>query len=94
MSVMGKLVAFKSKVVPTVMVVGTSALASVSAFAAEPSEPSVVDSISPAITEDMLTPIVEAIQSNVAVILPVGIVIMGVMVAITLVPKIFKKFLS
>lgn len=45
-----------------------------------------------AVTTEMLEPIVDAITSNIAVIMPVGITVFGVMVGIGLVPRIIKKF--
>lgn len=45
------------------------------------------------ITSEMLAPITGAITGNAAVLLPVGITIMGIMVSISLIPRILYKFL-
>ena len=41
----------------------------------------------------MLAPITEALTSNLDVLLPVGIGIMGTMIGISLIPRIVYKFL-
>ena len=46
-----------------------------------------------AITADMLAPITETLNSNLSVLLPVGISIMGIMIGVSLIPKIVYKFL-
>jgi len=46
-----------------------------------------------AIDAAMLTPIVTALTDNIAVILPVGVSIMGVLVGVKLIPRIFHMFL-
>lgn len=45
------------------------------------------------LTATMLEPLTQAITSNAGVILPVGITIMGILVAIGLIPKILYKFI-
>lgn len=45
-----------------------------------------------AITSDMVQPLASAVTANVGQILPVGITIMGVMLGVTLIPKIIYKF--
>lgn len=45
------------------------------------------------ITADMLQPIVDTITSNTTVLVPVGLTIMGIMVAVGLIPRILYKFL-
>ncbi len=45
------------------------------------------------ITEEMLAPIVTPITGNTAVLIPVGLAIMGIMVGIGLIPRIIYKFL-
>lgn len=45
------------------------------------------------ITAEMLEGITDSLTSNVGVLLPVGITIMGVMVSISLIPRILYKFL-
>lgn len=44
------------------------------------------------ITAEMLKPLADAVSSNVGVILPVGIGIMGLMLGIGVIPKILYKF--
>lgn len=46
-----------------------------------------------AITPEMLEPITTALTENLAVLLPVGIGIMGVMIGVSLIPRIVYKFL-
>ena len=45
------------------------------------------------ITAEMLAPITTTLTSNMNVLLPVGITIMGVMIGVSLVPRIVYKFL-
>lgn len=45
------------------------------------------------ITSAMLEPIVSTLNSNLGVLLPVGITIMGVMIGVGLIPRIIYKFL-
>lgn len=52
----------------------------------------VLSSTGTAITSDMLEPVVDSITSNIAVILPIGVVVFGIMIGISLVPRILKKF--
>lgn len=51
------------------------------------------DSVSIAITPDMLQPITDAVVNNLNVLLPVGITIMGIMIGVSLIPRIVYKFL-
>lgn len=44
------------------------------------------------ITKEMLTPILDYVVGNIAVIMPVGIAVMGLMIGIGLIPTIIKKF--
>lgn len=46
------------------------------------------------ITTAMIEPIVDYVVANIAVIMPVGITILGIMIGISLVPRIIKKFTS
>lgn len=46
-----------------------------------------------AITAEMLAPITENLNSNLGVLLPVGITIMGIMIGVGLIPRIVYKFL-
>ena len=46
-----------------------------------------------AITSGMLEPITTALTSNIGVLLPVGIAIMGIMIGVSLIPRIVYKFL-
>lgn len=45
------------------------------------------------ITAEMLEPITTTISSNLNVLLPVGIAIMGIMIGVSLIPRIVYKFL-
>lgn len=47
-----------------------------------------------AITTTMLEPIVDSIVANIGVILPVGITVFGIMIGLSLVPRILRKFTS
>jgi len=44
------------------------------------------------VTEAMLSPLTDAITNNLGVLLPVGITIMGVMIGVSLIPRIVYKF--
>ena len=44
------------------------------------------------LTPEMLSPLVETITTNVGTLLPIGLTIMGIFVAISLIPKIFYRF--
>lgn len=63
------------------------------AFAAETggSSTSTLPSIS--ITSDMLTPLVEGVVSNITVVLPVGLGLMGLMLGIKVIPRLISRFL-
>lgn len=45
------------------------------------------------VTSQMLAPILDGLSSNLEVMLPVGITIMGVMIGVSLIPRIVYKFL-
>lgn len=45
------------------------------------------------ITAEMLAPITTTITSNLGILLPVGITIMGIMIGVSLIPRIVYKFL-
>ena len=45
------------------------------------------------ITAEMLAPITSALTSNLEVILPVGLGIMGTMIGVGLIPRLVYKFL-
>lgn len=45
------------------------------------------------ISAEMLAPITEALTSNLNVILPVGLSIMGTMIGVGLIPRLIFKFL-
>ena len=45
------------------------------------------------ITNEMLAPIVTALSDNLTVLVPVGVTIMGVMIGVSLIPRIVYKFL-
>lgn len=44
------------------------------------------------LTSAMFEPLVEAITSNLGVLLPIGLTIMGIMIAVSLIPRIIYKF--
>lgn len=44
------------------------------------------------VTAEMLAPITKAITDNVGVILPVGMTIMGIFIAIKVIPRVIKYF--
>ena len=44
------------------------------------------------LTPEMFAPLVETITTNVGTLLPIGLTIMGIFVAISLIPKIFYRF--
>lgn len=45
------------------------------------------------LTADMLAPITSTLNGNLDVLLPVGITIMGIMIGVSLIPRIVYKFL-
>lgn len=45
------------------------------------------------ITAEMLQPITQALSSNLEVIIPVGMGIMGTMIGVGLIPRLIYKFL-
>ena len=45
------------------------------------------------VTAEMLAPITTTLNENLGVLLPVGIAIMGVMIGVSLIPRIVYKFL-
>lgn len=45
------------------------------------------------ITSAMVAPITQAVSDNVGILLPVGIGILGIMVGVSLIPRIVYKFL-
>lgn len=45
------------------------------------------------ISAEMLQPITEALSSNLNVILPVGMGVMGTMIGVSLIPRLIYKFL-
>jgi hypothetical protein len=49
--------------------------------------------VSPAVTTEMLTPVIDLLVANIAVIMPVGIVIYGVLKGIGLIPRVFGMFI-
>lgn len=46
-----------------------------------------------AVTAAQLAPITSALTDNLGVLLPVGITIMGIMIGVSLIPRIVYKFL-
>lgn len=49
---------------------------------------------SPAITGDMLSPIIDGVTANIGVIVPVAIGLFAIILGVTMVPKLLKKFIS
>lgn len=45
------------------------------------------------ISAEMLQPITTALSSNLEVILPVGMAVMGTMIGVSLIPRLIYKFL-
>ena len=45
------------------------------------------------LTAEMLKPITDSINSDLGILLPVGITIMGIMIGVSLSPRIVYKFL-
>jgi len=45
------------------------------------------------ITTDMLTPLVDGVVSNINVVLPVGLGLMGLMLGIKVIPRLISRFL-
>ena len=45
------------------------------------------------VTSAMLQPITDALSTNLGVLLPVGLAIMGIMIGVSLIPRIVYKFL-
>lgn len=81
-----KMLAFPA--VGTAVALGTSAVA----FAAEDGTGTTSNLPNLAITTDMLTPLVEGVTANIAVILPVGIGIFAIFLGIRILPKLISKF--
>lgn len=46
----------------------------------------------PSITTEMLTPLIDGVQANIAVILPVGLGLFAIMIGVNLVPKLIRRF--
>lgn len=44
------------------------------------------------LTSAMFNPLITAITSNLGVLIPVGLTIMGIMIAVSLIPRIIFKF--
>ena len=44
------------------------------------------------LTSDMFQPLLDTVINNVGVLLPIGLTVMGIFVAISLIPKIFYRF--
>ena len=48
--------------------------------------------VAPVVTAEQLAPVVDAITANLGVLLPVGLTILGIMVGVSLIPRIIYKF--
>ena len=44
------------------------------------------------LTSSMFEPLTSAITSNLGVLLPIGLTIMGIMIAVSLIPRIIYRF--
>jgi len=44
------------------------------------------------LTSNMFQPLVDTITNNLGVLLPIGLTIMGIMIAVSLIPRIVYKF--
>lgn len=80
-----KMLAFPA--VGTAAALGTSAVA----FASETGGASSLPSV--AITEDMLSPLVEGVVANIGVILPIGLGLFGIMIGVRIIPSLINRFL-
>lgn len=88
-----KFVGLKRKAAVFMAVIAVATMTALPALAAEGDTVtggSALESV--IVTEEMLTPIVDAVSSNVRVILPVGVTIFGILLGIFLIPKLFQKF--
>lgn len=45
------------------------------------------------VTAEMLAPITDGLSKNLAIILPVGMTIMGTLIGVSLIPRLIYKFL-
>lgn len=45
------------------------------------------------VTSEMLAPILTGLSANLTILLPVGIGIMGIMIGVSMIPRIVYKFL-
>lgn len=52
-----------------------------------------LNAVTPTVTPEMLTPLTDTISANLAVLLPVGVTIMGIMIGVSLIPRIVWKFM-
>ena len=62
-------------------------------FLAAAVTPSVTGGAKGMLSADMLSPITTAVTSNINLLVPVGITIMGLMIGVSLIPRIVYKFL-
>lgn len=51
------------------------------------------ETVTAVVTTEMLSPIIETLNANLGVLVPIGVSIMGVMIGIGLIPRIVYKFL-
>lgn len=66
----------------------TLALGTCTAFAAETPMPTI------AITQEMLTPLVDGVISNIGVVLPIGLGLFAIMLGVKLVPRVVGWFIK
>lgn len=55
--------------------------------------PMVMEAVAPVISASQLAPIADTINSNAAVLIPVGIGVMAIMVGIKIIPRIINNFI-
>lgn len=75
---------FAKRIVFLCMTLALMVCMALPAFAAEPT--------APVVTTEMLSPILDSITANVAVIVPVGIGIFAIVLGVRFIPRIFKMF--
>lgn len=70
---------------------GVAAVSSVTAFAVDDTTVSKLPTV--AITEDMLSPLVEGVVANIGVILPIGLGLFAIMIGIRIISGLINRFL-
>lgn len=78
--------AIKAKAIPVSLGISTAVALAVPTFASDSGLPTI------AITQDMLTPLVEGVVANVGVVLPVGLGLFAIMLGIRILPGLISRF--